>query len=313
MLLEEKISVIIPCYNSEKTIEIVCGQIRNTFESENIEYEIILVNDCSRDKTWDVLKRLSAQDNRIIVLNLSKNFGQHAAIMAGFREAKGDIIAGIDDDGEYNTEDFLVLLGQLKKGYDYVCGDYKRKKNSCIRNLGSKVNNYMATKFIGKPSDVNLSSLYMMKRYVVDEIIKYDKPFPYIAGLILRVTTNIANVNLEKNDRIEGKSGYNLKKLLKLWINGFTAFSILPLRIASILGIATAFLGFAFGVFIIVRKLLLPDILIGYSSLMAIIMFVGGVIMVLLGIIGEYVGRIYMCINNSPQYVISEQFGRESE
>lgn len=313
MTLEEKISVIIPCYNSEKTIGIVCGQIKNTFEPENIQYEIILVNDCSKDGTWNVLKGLTAQDSRIIALNLSKNFGQHAAIMAGFRKAKGGIIAGIDDDGEYRTEDFIVLLEQLKKGYDCVCGDYKRKKKSCIRNLGTKVNNYMATKLIGKPSDVNLSSLYMMKRYVVDEIIKYDKPFPYIAGLILRVTTNIANVDLEKNDRIEGKSGYNLRKLLKLWINGFTAFSILPLRIASILGIVTAFLGFAFGVFIIVRKLLLPDILIGYSSLMAIIMFVGGVIMVLLGIIGEYVGRIYMCINNSPQYVISEQFGRESE
>lgn len=306
MLNQNMISVVIPCYNSEKMIGYVCEQIKHTFTDYN--YEIILVNDCSKDKTWEILKELCKNDKHIISLNLSKNSGQHAATMAGFREARGNIIAGIDDDGEYEASDFLKLLAELDKGYDYVCGFYPKKKNSAFRNIGTKLNNFMTTKFIDKPKDIDLSSLFIMKRFVIDEIVKYDKPFPYIAGLLLRVTTNISNVELQKKERISGTSGYDLRKLIRLWINGFTAFSILPLRIASLLGLFCSGFGFLYGILIIVRKMLFSDILIGYSSLMATIMFIGGLIMLLLGVIGEYIGRIYICLNNTPQYVIKEKY-----
>lgn len=300
------ISVIIPCYNSEKTIEIVCEQIMDTF-SNKYAYEIILINDCSRDKTWDKLCELSSENPNVIALNLSKNSGQHAAIMAGFREASGNIIAGIDDDGEYNSYDFLRLIEELDKGFDYACGHYPKKKASFFRNLGTKMNNFMTTVLIDKPKNVDLSSLFVMKRFVVDEIIKYDKPFPYIAGLLLRVTTNISNVELKKQERIYGTSGYSIRKLLSLWINGFTAFSVLPLRFASLFGIICSSAGFLYGIYVILRKLFIVDMAIGYSSLMATILFVGGLIMLLLGIIGEYLGRVYICLNNTPQYVIKER------
>lgn len=300
------ISVIIPCYNSQNMIGKVVEQIQVTFDQNKYTYEIILINDASKDQTWKVICSLAEKIENIVAINLSKNFGQHAAIMAGFNAATGDIIAGIDDDGEYNANDFPKLINKLDEGFDYVCGDYVKKKDSVYRNLGTKINNFMATKLIDKPKDIDLSSLYVMKCFVVKEIIKYDKPFPYIAGLLLRVTSNISNVELQKSERLEGGSGYNFKKLLRLWINGFTAFSILPLRIANILGIICSSIGFLFGIFIISRKILIPEIAIGYSSMMSAIMFIGGILMLLFGIIGEYIGRIYMCLNNSPQYVIKE-------
>lgn len=307
-----KISVVIPCYNSEKTIEYVCDKIRETF-SGKYKYEIILVNDCSNDSTWRVLRDLSLQNKNIISLNLSKNCGQHAATMAGFREAKGDYVAGIDDDGEYDAHDFLKLIDELDKGFDYVCGYYPKKKESVFRNLGTRMNNYMTTKLIDKPKEIDLSSLYIMKRFVIDEIIKYDKPFPYIAGLLLRVTSNISNVELEKHERLYGSSGYNLKKLIHLWVNGFTAFSILPLRIASLLGLICSSIGFLYAVYVVIRKIVIVDIPLGYSSLLASIMVIGGLIMLLLGIIGEYIGRIYISLNNTPQYVVKERVSLADE
>lgn len=303
---KEMISVIIPCYNSENMIEHVLYQILETFNKEEYLYEVILINDASKDHTWDVVRRLCDEHQQVTAINLSKNFGQHAAIMAGFNLAQGDIIAGIDDDGEYNAEDFPKLINKLQEGYDYVCGNYAKKKTSIFRNIGTLLNNCMATKLIGKPKDIDLSSLYVMQGYVVREIIKYDKPFPYIAGLLLRVTTNISNIELIKKERLEGTSGYNLRKLVHLWTNGFTAFSILPLRLASLLGLICSSIGFIYGITIIIRKMLIPEIAIGYSSTMAAIMFIGGILMLLFGIIGEYVGRIYMCLNNSPQFVMKE-------
>ena len=150
-----------------------------------------------------------------------------------------------------------------------------------------------------------------MKRYLCDQINNYNNPYPYIDGLVSQATNSIAYVPMEERNRISGKTGYNLKKLISLWLNGFTAFSIIPLRVSSFVGILCAFIGFLFGVITVIRKLIVPDIQVGWTSTISILLFVGGLIMLMLGIIGEYIGRIYISINNAPQYVVKQTINLE--
>ena len=157
------------------------------------------------------------------------------------------------------------------------------------------------------PKNIDATSYSASKRFIIDEVINYDQPFTFLGGLFVRTTKNLINVEIEHKDRLSGKSGYTFKSLLSLWFNGFTAFSVKPLRIASFIGIFTSLFGFIFGIYIIIRKLIEPNRLIGYSSIMCVILFIGGMIMMILGLMGEYIGRIYICLNNSPQYVIKSK------
>ena len=182
------------------------------------------------------------------------------------------------------------------------------KRHSGFRNLGSRINDWMACWLLDKPSGLKVTSFFVARRFVIDEMLKYAGPFPYVIGLVLRATRKIANVPVEHRDRAEGVSGYTFAKLLGLWMNGFTAFSVKPLRLASFAGVLCSLLGFGFGVWAVINKLFInPDAPIGYSSLMAAVLFIGGVLMLVLGLIGEYVGRIYICINQSPQYVVGRK------
>lgn len=165
----------------------------------------------------------------------------------------------------------------------------------------------MSTALVGKPKDVDLNSYCVFRRFVADEIVKYQNAYPFVHGLMLRVTRNIANVEITHNEREIGSSGYSFRKLVSLWMNGFTAFSEKPLRLASIMGVVLAVIGFIFGIVIVVRKLLNPDaVLAGYSSMMAIMLFLVGIVLLFLGLLGEYIGRIYICLNNAPQYVVKD-------
>ena len=303
----KKISYIIPCYKSENTIKTVIDEIISTMEN-NSEYnfEIILVSDNSPDNVFEIIKLESKDNNFIKGIKLAKNFGQHAALMAGYRNAIGEIIISLDDDGQTPANEAFKLVEKLENGYDVVYASYNEKKHNILRNFGSKINDIMSEKLISKPKNLKVSSFFCAKRFVIDEMIKYDKPYPYLLGLVFRTTHSIGNVNVNHRERTVGKSNYNLKKLVSLWMNGFTAFSIKPLRVATLLGIAIAFVGFIFGAYTIINKLLNPKILAGYSSIMAVLLFIGGMIMLMLGLLGEYIGRIYICINNSPQYVIRE-------
>lgn len=306
---KEKLSFVIPCYRSEKTISYVIDEITDTMKNagSDYDYEVILVNDASPDKVWDVISRLAGENERITGVSFSQNFGQHAALMAGYRECTGDYVVSLDDDGQTPVEAVFSLMDKLKEGYDVVFADYNEKKENIFRLFGSKVNDIMTEKMLNKPSKVKMNSFYVMKRFVSDEMIKYANPYPYTAGLLLRCTKNIGNVKVEHRNRLEGSSGYTLRKLLSLWMNGFTAFSEKPLRIATIMGMIISFIGFLYGIYVIVRKIVNPTIQLGYSSMMAVLLFSAGMIMLLLGIIGEYIGRIYICINNAPQYVINER------
>lgn len=307
-----KLSFVIPCYRSEKTVMAVVKEIEEVVgQKKEYEYEIITVNDGSPDKVLEVLQTEAAQNKRLKVVDLAKNFGQHAAMMAGLSYAAGEYIIFLDDDAQCPTTQVWDLLKPLDEGYDaaYAWYDLGTRKESAFRRFGSWLNDKMAQIMLNKPKDLCIGNFIAMKRYVAEEVLNYHNPYPYLDGLLLRTTSNIASVPMQDRKRMAGTSTYTFKKLLSLILNGFTAFSIKPLRIATFIGTLTSIGGFLFGIYIIVRKLVQPELIdAGYSSIMATLLFVGGMIMLLLGICGEYIGRIYICINNSPQYVVRRTF-----
>lgn len=311
----EKISFVIPCYGSEKTIRMVVEEIMQVMASqqETYTYEIILVNDSSPDNVWVEIQKLANEFQNITGICLAKNFGQHAALMAGYRSCNGDIIVSLDDDGQTPVDEVFSLIDKIHEGYDVVYGSYPVIKQNPFRRFGSWVNAKMTEMMLGKPKELKGTSYYAARRFVIREMIQYHNPYPYVGGLVLQSTHNVTDVPVTHRARQSGHSGYSIKKLLKLWMNGFTAFSEKPLRVATIIGLICSMMGFISGVALIIRKIVNPSVLMGYSSTMATILFIGGIIMLLLGMIGEYVGRIYISMNNAPQYVIREMVGNQAD
>lgn len=311
----KKISFVIPCYRSENTLPHVIEEIREKMKTleQQYSYNILLINDCSPDDTLGTIRRLCEEYSNIKGISFAKNFGQHSALMAGLRHSDGDYVVCLDDDGQTPANEVDKLLDKLNEGYDAVYAKYEHKQHSPFRNLGSLVNERMTRVMLGKPSDLYISSYFAVKRFVVDDMVRYENSYPYVIGLVLRATKNITNVVVQHREREEGTSGYTLGKLLGLWFNGFTAFSVKPLRIATALGAGCAGIGFLYGIYTIIKRLVCPGVPVGFSSLMAATVFFGGMIMLMLGLIGEYVGRIYISLNNSPQYVVKEKLNFDKD
>lgn len=305
--MKQLVSFVIPCYRSAQTIGRVVDEIDTTMkELSGYAYEIVLVNDASPDDTFDVIRGMCAKRRDVCGVNLARNFGQHAALMAGFRHVRGDVVVCLDDDGQTPADEVGKLLAKLEEGYDVVYAKYVHKQHSLFRNFGSKVNELMTRAMLGKPKELYISSYFAMRRFVAQELVRYENPYPYVIGLVLRSTKKIANVEVTHREREIGTSGYTVGKLLGLWFNGFTAFSVKPLRIATVIGVISACGGFLYGIYTVVKKFLNPAVPVGFSALMAAIVFFCGLILLMLGIIGEYIGRIYISLNNSPQYVVRE-------
>ena len=303
------VSFVIPCYRSEQTLESVINEIDETMAKQGgYDYEIILVNDGSPDNTWDKIREIAGKrtDNKVLGINFAKNFGQHAALMAGLKATKGDYVVCLDDDGQTPADEVDKLLNALEDGADVAYARYERKQHSFFRNFGTFMNETMATIMLGKPKELYVSSYFAARKFVVDEMIKYEGSYPYVIGLVLRTTKNIVNVDVKHRRREGGESGYSFAKLFALWINGFTAFSIKPLRIATFVGTVFAILGFLYGIYTIIKKFVYPIAPMGYAALMSAVIFMGGMLMLMLGMVGEYVGRLYISQNKNPQYVIRE-------
>ena len=298
-----KVSFVIPCYRSSKTIGGVVNEIESTMAQLAYEYEIILVNDSSPDDTFVVISALAEADGHITAVDLAKNFGQHAALMCGIRHSSGDVLVCLDDDGQTPADEAGKLLEKIEAGYDVVYASYDHKQHSGFRNFGSRVNAWMTEIMLGKPKELSLTSYFAAKRFIADEMLRYENCFPYVMGLVLRSTKNICNVPVNHRSREQGQSGYTLGKLLSLWMNGFTSFSIKPLRIATYFGALTAVAGFIYALIIVIRHFAVGMAPLGWSSTTALLLILGGVILLVLGLIGEYIGRIFMCVNASPQYV----------
>ena len=304
----EKISFVIPCYRSERTIADVVNEIEAVMgKLSEFDYEIILVNDSSPDNVWNSISELCAANHRIIGVNLAKNFGQPSAVMAGFSKVSGDYIITLDDDGQSPVDATEAIIYKIKtENYDVVYGVCKKANFGVIRRLGSKINALMANYAFDRPADRRIISFCIYKRFVVEEMKKYHNSYTYLSGLTYRTTKNIGYLDVVHRNRAEGTSGYSFKKLIKLWVNGLTAFSIRPLRISMYFGGLLAIVGFLFAFVIIARKLLNPAIEAGWSSLMCMLLVLNGISFIMLGILGEYVGRIYMSANSAPQFVIKE-------
>ena len=301
----KKLSIVIPCYGSEHTIEPVVNEVISTIDTNRFDYEFILVNDCSKDNVWQSIIKLTEGNNRIKGISFAKNFGQQSALLAGFRHATGDYVISMDDDGQAPVESLMEMINRLEQNdYDIVYGCYQQVRQTGFRRFGSWFNHKMAIWFSNCPKDLFPTSFYVARKFLIEEIVQFENCYAYISGLVFRSTRNIGKIYVKHRSRIEGKSGYSLKRLIGLWINGFTAFSVKPLRLATFFGFIFSLLGFIYGIFIIIMKLIHPDTPMGYSSTMAAILFIGGVIMFMMGMVGEYIGRIYINQNKSPQYVI---------
>ena len=304
------LSFVIPCYRSERTIRAVTDEIIQTVaERQDYDYEIICVNDCSPDNVYSVLKQLASENQKIKIINFAKNMGKHSAVLAGYRFAFGDYIVTLDDDMQSPVYELWKMIEPLEQNeYDVAMARYPVKKQAAWKNLGSIFNNWVSTILLQKPKGMDhVGNIFACKRFVAGEMAKYPNPYPYLEGLMLRATRRILMIDMEERVRGDDQStGYTLGRSVALFVNGFTAFSVVPLRISSFIGIIAAIFGFVLGVIMIIQKLLHPDMLMGYTSTMVVQLFMSGLILMSLGMLGEYVGRIYICINKSPQYVIQE-------
>ena len=282
-----KLSFIIPCYASEGSVGLVIDEIREVVaQKPDYDYQIVAVNDCSPDNVLSVLQEIASKDPKVGVIDLAKNGGRHNALICGCHYAAGDYVVFIDDDQQCPADRLWDLLDPLINGdYDVSIARYRKKT----------------------PSG------FMMKKFVKDEVIKYTNPYPYLSGLMLRATKRVINVDMEERVRTIGVGHYSFRKSFSLWMNSFTAFSVKPLRIATGIGVLWAVLGVLMGMRTVIKKLLNPAIPLGYSSTMAVLLFSTGMIMFMLGLIGEYVGRIYISLNNSPQFVIRDKINLPDE
>lgn len=303
------LSFVIPCYRSEKTIEMVLDEIISVMSQRpQVGFEVIAVNDCSPDDVYSVLKRRASQDERIKVLSLAKNMGKHCAVLAGHSVARGDYVVDLDDDFQSPVSELWRLLAPLENDEcDYVTAKYLVRRQSAVKRLGSNINLLMSAFMLEKPLELRFENFSAMRKFVSEEIIRYKHPFPYLEGLILRVTRRISTVEMEQRSRGDDSgTGFTFRRSVSLWLNGLTAFSVKPLRLATLLGFTVAGFGFAYASYVVLDKLMHPEIQAGFSSVMAVLLITSGVLMCLIGLIGEYVGRIYICINQAPQYIVKE-------
>lgn len=301
------VSFVVPCYRSEKTIAGVAEEIRAAMAKlPGYDWELVLVNDCSPDGTFGVLRTLAENDTHITAVDLAKNFGQHAALMCGMRHSAGDYVVCLDDDGQTPADEVGKLLEKLDEGYDVVYASYETKQESGFRQFGSAVNRRMTELMLQKPKELELTSYFAARRFLVDEMLRYEHCYPYVMGLVLRSTRRICNVPVTHRARESGSSGYTIAKLFGLWMNGFTSFSVKPLRISTYSGAVLALLGFVYALIAVVRYFTVHQAPLGWTTTTVLLLIVGGFILIMLGLVGEYVGRVFMCVNATPQYVERE-------
>ena len=304
------LSIVIPVYNSENILDDLINQISLEIKKKtNLlkDFEIILVNDNSLDNSWNKIKEIANNQNNIIGINLSKNFGQHNALMAGIKNSKGDFLITMDDDLQHPPSYIIDIINKLSEGFDVCYTKYQNNKYSFLKKLGSAINDRVANIVLGKPKNIYLSSYRGIKKNVINELKKFDGPYVYLDGIILNVTNNIGSIDIQHNKRLKGNSGYSFKKLFSLWLKVFTNSSIFPLRMASVTGFIITLISLFFAILLIIFKIRNPEIPQGWTSVATFIFFFSGVQLLALGIIGEYIGRIFINLNQKPQYIIKEQ------
>lgn len=301
------VSIIIPCYNSEHTIGEVVRLVRDEFfRLPDYTCEFILVNDNSSDGTFDEITRLAAEFPEVHGISLMRNFGQHNALMCGLNYASGAYCIGMDDDMQTHPSQIPLIIHKMEEGYDIVYGVYRKSTNAWGKRFTSWLNKVTSRALLGRPKDIQSSNFWMITKKVRDQVILYRNYNPYVDGIFFRCSHNIGNVVIEHHAREYGSSGYTLKKLFKLWM-AYWNFSVLPLRAASVIGGVTSAAGFISAIVTVIHKILNPSMTIGWSSIVCILLIFFGLILLVLGIIGEYIGEIVLSINSTPQYIVRDK------
>lgn len=295
------LSVIIPVYNSEKTISKLVEHVLETLDKRTLE--IVLVNDGSRDRSELVCTQLAQQFSQVKFISLRRNSGEFNAVMCGLNHAVGDYCVMIDDDFQNPPTEILKLVEVAQnQNFDVVYSYYEKKEHSLFRNFGSWLVNRVTTWLLEKPGNLYLSSFKLISLPVVQEIIKYKGPYPYIDGLVFRVTRNVGRVQVSHNAREEGESGYTLRKLMSLFMTILFGYSLKPLRLLTASGLIFTGLS-VLAVLIDLVLYLIHSRLFVLNSILSVITFFSGILLTSLGLVGEYVGRIFMVQSGLPQYV----------
>ncbi|WP_036696065.1 glycosyltransferase family 2 protein [Paenibacillus taiwanensis] len=298
-------SVVVPVYRSEKNLSELYARIKASLEKLNANFELILVEDCGGDDSWRVIQELSEQDSRVIGIRFTKNFGQHAAIICGIAQANGEWIITLDDDLEQRPEDIHLLYEKVRQGYDLVYGTYEERSHAKWRNMTSHVARKLFNKAIPN-LNYEYTSFRIMHNKIGKSLVQFESPFPFVDGYLAWVTNNYSTVTVEHGVRKHGVSNYSFSKLLKHTINIFVSFSDIPLKFASWMGLFSFITGFMWLVVILFRKLFIGIPIAGYASIIAGIVLFGGIQLFVLGIFGEYLGRINYKTTKKPLYIVSK-------
>lgn len=311
----KKISIVMGMYNSAKTIEPVINEIETEMNKlPEYEYEVVLVNDCGPDNVLSVAKGLAEKNKRIKIIDLAKNSGQTNAVMVGYQYATGDYIVEMDDDFQMPAYEIGHMVRELEeKDLDVVFAKYHEHKESKLRLFGSYVNSKMTEIMINKPKGITINSFFVMRKIVKDAMLEYQNNYPYLYGIIFATTSRVGNLEVDHRPRTNGKSNYTFKSLLGLWLNGFLNFSIKPLRIATTIGITIALLSFLFGIGLVLQRIFWGTDMVGWTSIVCVIIFFAGVQLIGIGIIGEYLGRLYISVSHLPRATVRDIINLEQD
>jgi undecaprenyl-phosphate 4-deoxy-4-formamido-L-arabinose transferase len=302
------LSVVIPVYRSERTLPELHMRLARVLQSVTDRYEILFIEDCGGDKSWDVIEQLSTADAHVSGVQLSRNFGQHAATICGIIHARGDWILTLDDDLEHQPEFVPELLAKALEGYDLVYAIYPERTHTGWRNWTSAVGRWMFN--VAIPNlNYQYSSFRLIRRGTAKALAEFDSPFPFVDGYLAWVTNRYGVVEVDHGQRLHGRSNYDLRKLLKHTINIFVTFSDLPLRFATWIGLSAFFVGGVWLLVIVLRSLLGGISVSGYASVMAGIIAFGGLQLLILGIFGEYLGRMNFKSSKKPLFLVGRTVG----
>ena len=311
MKTKSMVSIVIPVYHSERIVAETVSKTIEEMKKTGYLYEIILVNDGSKDNSWSIIRDLAEQNENIKSINLIKNYGQHTAVLCGIKHSKGDYIVTMDDDLQNPPQEIIKLVKKIEEGFDLVFGKFPKKKHAGYRKFGTLIINQLNRYIFGKPNHIALSNFRIFTRKVGQRVSCYKTLYPYIPGLLLMFSGSIANVETEHCARTIGKSNYSMLKILYLVARLLFNYSSFPLKFLAVIGFAISVLSFAVGIYLILKAVFIGTQVPGWTSISVLLSFFNGFIIIMLGVMGEYLSRILNQVSIGEPYQIDEIVGSE--